>query len=140
MQLKTTPLDTTVILYDGECVFCRRSRDRLKWLLRDDGLAYLSFRDPGVLERFPGVTEEACELGLQLITTEGTVFSGAEAAVRAVVRRPWFFMAWAYYFPGLRQATNAAYRWVATHRFGISGRSSECKDDVCTIPGVPPAP
>lgn len=140
MPITTTPPHSAVLLYDGECVFCRRSRDRLQWLLRDDGLGYLSFRGPGVLDRFPGVTEHACELGLQLITTDGTVYSNAEAAVRSLLRRPWFAAAWLYYLPGLRQIIDATYRWVAVHRFGISGRSSECKDDVCVIPRVPPAP
>ncbi len=133
MSLATTPPGAPIVLYDGHCVFCRRSKDQLRSLLRDDAVQYLSFRDEGVLNRFPGVTEEACELAMQFITPGGRVFAGAEAGARALVRRPWFAFAWGYYLPGVRQLADAAYRWIARNRFGISGRSSECNDEVCTI-------
>ena len=135
MALTTTAPDRAVLLYDGECVFCRRSTDRLRFLLRDASLDYVSFREPGVLERFPGVTEDACEQGMQLVTAEGRVFPGAEAAARALLRRPWFLLAWLYYVPGIRHAADWSYKQIAIRRFGISGRSSACKDDVCALPG-----
>ncbi len=133
MQQTTTAPGHPVIIYDGECVFCRRSTDRLQWLLQDDSIEYASFRDPGVLSRFPGVTEQACDLALQLVATDGRVYAGAEAATRAVVRRPWFAFAWLYYVPPVRWIADAVYRQIAIHRFGISGRSSNCNDDVCEI-------
>ena len=136
-MLRTTPPPAPVLLYDGECAFCRASRDRLASLLRDD-LTYLSFRDDGVLARFPGVTEEACELGLQYIDVQGRVFPGAEAAARVLLRRRWFVIAWLYYVPGVRQLIDAVYRRIAVHRFGIGGRSSACNDEVCALPGTPP--
>ena len=134
MGRTTTAPAQPVLLYDGQCVFCRRSTDRLRWLLRDDAIEYLSFRDDGALDRFPGVTEEACDQAMQLVTADGRVFAGAEAAARAMVRRPWFAFAWLYYVPPVRWIADAIYKQVAIHRFGISGRSSSCSDDVCALP------
>jgi len=135
MPLTTTAPGHPVVVFDGHCVFCRRSTDRLQWLLRDDAIEYVSFRDPGVLDRFPGVTEDACDQAMQLVHADGRVFAGAEAATRAVVRRPWFFLAWLYYVPPIRWVADAVYKQIAIRRFGISGRSSNCNDDVCEIPG-----
>ena len=133
MTQTTTPPGHPVVLFDGHCVFCRRSKDQLDRVLRDDAVEYTSFRDDGALERFPGVTEDQCDLALQLITSDGRGFQGAEAAARALVRRPWFFFAWLYYVPGIKQIADFVYRFIARRRFGIAGRSSECSDDVCSI-------
>ncbi|MCO4773310.1 MAG: DUF393 domain-containing protein [Deltaproteobacteria bacterium] len=130
----TEPPARATLIYDGECVFCRASKDRLHALLRDDGVEYASFRDPAVLARFPGLTEDDCDQAMQFVATDGRIFSGAEAAARALVRRPWFAFGWLYYLPGVRQGADYAYRHIARRRFGISGRSSECNDEVCALP------
>ena len=134
MARTTTPPPQAVVIYDGHCVFCTRSKDQLRRILRDDGVEYLSFRDQGALERFPGLNEDECDLAMQYIDERGRLFSGAEAAVRAVLRRPWYAFAWLYYTPGLRQLADWVYRHIARRRFGISGRSSECNAEVCTLP------
>jgi len=136
-MLRTTPPGHPVLIFDGECVFCRRSADRLGAMLRDPAIEYLSFRDPSALPRFPGLTEEACDQALQFVVADGRVFGGAEAGARALVRRPWYAFAWLYYVPGIKQLADAAYRAIAVRRFGISGRSSACKDDVCSLPEGP---
>ena len=131
MGRTTTAPGHPVVIFDGHCVFCRRSTDRLRWLLRDDTVEYLSYRDPQALRRFPGLAEEECDLAMQLVAPDGRMFAGAEAAARALVRRPWFFGAWLYFVPPIRWLSDAIYRRIAARRFGNIGRSSECDDAAC---------
>jgi predicted DCC family thiol-disulfide oxidoreductase YuxK len=116
-----------VLLYDGACAFCSRWAARLLRWLPAGSVEALSFREPGALERFPGVTPERCERALQLVRADGRVFQGAEAAVQALRHRRWGRLAFAYYLPGARQAADAVYRLAARNRFRIGGdRSGGC--------------
>jgi predicted DCC family thiol-disulfide oxidoreductase YuxK len=69
-----------------------------------------------VLDRFPGLDERDCDREVKLVRADGQIFSGAEAVVQAVRRRPLGFLLRAYYFPGLKQACNRLYRTVARRR------------------------
>jgi predicted DCC family thiol-disulfide oxidoreductase YuxK len=74
-----------VLIYDGECRFCIGQAATVARLLRPCALE--SFREPGVLERYPGITEEACGQAVQLVLkSEGRVLNGA-AAVAYALRR-----------------------------------------------------
>jgi predicted DCC family thiol-disulfide oxidoreductase YuxK len=60
---------------------------------------------------------EECQKAVQLII-EGKIYSGAEAAARAVGLR-WIFkpFTWLYYVPGLRGIGDWFYAWIARNRF-----------------------
>ncbi|MHB8878383.1 MAG: thiol-disulfide oxidoreductase DCC family protein [Myxococcaceae bacterium] len=116
------------VLYDGGCRFCTGAARRLRSCTRGE-VAFLSFRDPGVLPRFPGVTAAACEEAMHLVRANGRVFTGAEAVLQALRGRWLFKPAFLYYLPGLRQLGDAAYALVARRRFRLSGR--ECPDGTC---------
>lgn len=120
----------STVLFDGECRFCSKAARQLRALTAGD-VELLSFRAPGVLERFPGVTAAACEEAMQFIRADGRVFSGAEAAVQALQGRWLGKAALVYYLPGIRQLSDAAYRTIAKYRFRIAGR--ECTDGTCHL-------
>ncbi len=122
-----------VVIYDGACGLCASQVDRLR-RLTGDRLRFESFRDPGVLERYPELKPEECEAALQLLVPrpDGTrrVHSGAGAVVRAASKnRLLRLLLLPYYFPPIRLAAEAAYRWVARNRFRLS--------EVCGRPGCP---
>ena len=122
---------TPVLVYDGRCRLCVREAQRLaRWV---GGRVRLeSFRDPGVLARHPGLSEEACEAALQLIDAEGRITSGAEAVARTLRLRPALApLAALYGLPGLRQLLDAGYRLVARSRFRLAGET--CTDDACRL-------
>jgi len=122
------------VLYDGACRFCVASSDRLLRLARPGALDRESFRDAGVLDRFPGVTAEACEAAMQLVLPDGRVFAGAEAVARALLTRPVLGLpARLYFVPGLRQLADAVYRLVARNRFRIAGRTTTCDGGACRL-------
>lgn len=125
-----------VLLYDGSCSLCRRGSERAVRWAAPGSLDRRSFREPGVLERFPQVSAAACEQAMQLITDDGRVYSGAEAGFRILATRWWLRPAlWAYLLPGVRQFADLAYRWVARnrHRLGGGAAKSACEDGACRV-------
>ena len=95
----------------------------------------VSFREPGVLGRFPGVTAEACEREMKLVDRDGRVFGGAAAVAKAlavshpVIGSP----ALLYFLPGIRSLADRVYAWVARNRFRISRRTAPCADGACGL-------
>lgn len=135
--LQTAPRDRYAVLYDGDCRFCSAQMRKLLALARPGAVEAINFQEPGVLARFPGLTHEACMMAMHLVTPDGRVYRGFEAAVRAVATRPVVGrLAYAYYLPGLKQLLNAAYRWVAARRYRIMGKTvaaGECAGGTCAL-------
>ncbi|MBI3099889.1 MAG: DUF393 domain-containing protein [Planctomycetes bacterium] len=110
-----------VLLYDGHCAFCRREAARLeRW--GGGRLRVRSFRDPGVLDPYPGITPAACEQAMQTVESDGRVRVGADAIVRVLSLQPLLApVGWLYRVPGLRQFADLAYQLVARNRFRLFG-------------------
>lgn len=130
----TTPPGRNVVLYDGNCRLCVAASARLVRLARPGTMERRNFRDVAVLDAFPGVTPEACEVAMHLVLADGRVFAGAEAAARAFGTRPVLgVLARLYYVPGVRQLADVVYRWIARNRFRWFGRASHCDDGTCKL-------
>jgi predicted DCC family thiol-disulfide oxidoreductase YuxK len=117
-----------VLIYDGHCRLCAREATRLaRWV---GGRVRLeSYRDPGVVAHYPGLTPAMCEQGLQLVLPDGRIVSGAEAAAATLrLRTP---LGWLYYLPGLRQVADAIYRVIVRNRFRLGGTT--CAGDECRL-------
>lgn len=127
------PQSQDVVLFDGDCRVCAQGMKQLRLWVKPDDAALLSFRDEGVLGRFPGLKAEACEQAMQLVRRDGQVFAGAEAIVQVLRHHAVGALAKAYYAPGLRQLADAVYRYIAKRRFRIAGRTGECKDGSCQV-------
>ena len=95
----------------------------------------MSFHDPGALDAFPGLTFNACMEAMHLVTADGKVYTGFEAAARAVAMRPLVgAVAYAYYVPGVRQLCDIAYKLVARYRYQLMGRrTEECDGGSCSL-------
>jgi len=108
-------LDRPIVLFDGDCGFCRFWVER--WRARTRGLVDFA---PAQQEasRFPQVTEQAWRRSVQLVTPAGEVYSAAEAVFRTLAYVPGYrWMLGMYrYVPGTRPLAEAAYRLVADHR------------------------
>src|SRR5205823_1170141 len=102
-----------------------RGARKLVALARAGAVEAVSFQEPGVLERFPGLTHEACMQAMYLITPDGRRFRGFEAAVQAVATRPVLgLVAQVYYLPGIRQLCDRLYAWVAANRYRFLGKTA----------------
>src|SRR5262249_44433979 len=134
---RTTPPDKYVVLYDGHCRFCVAQMKRLMALARRDRVVAVDFQELGALDRFPGISHEACMQAMHLITSDGRVYRGFEALVRTLGTRPGLGpAAYLYYLPGLRQLCDRLYTFVAAHRYRIWGRSksaAQCESGACSL-------
>jgi lipase maturation factor 1 len=110
-----------VVLFDGDCNFCRR------WIARwrdftGDAVEYIPYQDAAVAERFPELSAGRMAEAVHFITTDGAIHSGADAVFRALaVRRGGRGAAWAYQrLPGFAGIAEFLYGLVARHRMFFS--------------------
>jgi predicted DCC family thiol-disulfide oxidoreductase YuxK len=140
---QTTAPGKYVLVYDGLCKFCTAGVHRFVRWMGPVEVELLDFQPPGALDRFPGLTHDACMQAMQLVTPNGRVYHGAEAAARAfATRRVVGRLAYLYYLPGLRQLLDWLYARVAANRYRIMGKAvaaGECEGGTCAL-HFPPRP
>ncbi|MFQ5495093.1 MAG: lipase maturation factor family protein [Phycisphaerae bacterium] len=104
-----------VLVYDGQCEFCRRWVERGRRTM-GDRIEYIAYQDGA--HRFPEITYEAFASAVHLVETDGRAYRGAEAIFRALARgggKRWPL--WGYrHLPGVGAVTELVYRFVAGHR------------------------
>src|SRR5438128_2286665 len=109
------PPTKPLIIWDGECHFCRRWIERWREITRDT-VDYATSQESG--ERFPEIPREQFERSVIYIEGDGSVFFGAEAVVRSLRSRSskkW--LAWSYdHVPGLAAVSESTYRIIASNR------------------------
>ena len=103
-----------LLIWDGDCGFCRL------WVTRwRNEVAHAVDTAPyqEVEARFPEIPREHFQRAVQLVETNGEVASGAEAVFRAFAAGGHSFALHLYKrSSSLATVTDAAYRFVATHR------------------------
>ena len=112
-----SPPQKPAVIFDGDCGFCRTWIHR--WERTTGGkIEFIPYQSPEVATRFAELTRSECETSVQLISTEGAVFSGAEAVFRALSEnRRWLWLLWLYeHARPLAACSDWAYRLVADHR------------------------
>jgi predicted DCC family thiol-disulfide oxidoreductase YuxK len=111
----SNPPPKALMIWDGECHFCRRWIER--WREITSGTVdYATSRESA--ERFPEIPRQQFERAVLLIESDGSVFSGAEAVFRSLRSRPskrW--LAWSYYhLPGFAPVSESVYKIIACNR------------------------
>jgi predicted DCC family thiol-disulfide oxidoreductase YuxK len=121
-----------IVLYDGQCAFCRKSMailNRLDWLGR------VECRDARVPKLWPECAES---LELQKLLDEMHVvtpdrqrsFAGYRAIRWLAWRLPLLWpLAPLFYLPGALWLGRRTYRWIARHRYQLV----PCDHGVCTV-------
>ena len=113
-----TPRDKPILIYDGDCGFCRRWIFRWKSLTRD-AVDYAPYQE--VQKEFPGITLKQFQSSVQLVEPNGEITSGAEAVYRtlAYAQKKWPY--WMYRnVPGCRPLSEGFYRIIARNRSTFS--------------------
>ncbi|MEE2986836.1 MAG: lipase maturation factor family protein [Nitrospinota bacterium] len=112
-----------IMIYDGDCTFCRYWVSR--WSSATRGrVEYAPSQEVG--KHFPQIPPEIFQTSVQLVETDGKVYEGAEGVFRALAQAPgkrWTL--WLYEkLPGFSSLTETIYRQVAEHRhqFGLVSR------------------
>src|SRR5438067_12444288 len=75
------PPTKPLIIWDGECHFCRRWIERWREITRD-AVDYATSQESA--ERFPEIPREQFERSVIYIETDGSVFFGGEAVFRSL--------------------------------------------------------
>lgn len=105
-----------LVLWDGECGFCRRS---VEWLAAHDKRGALDYRPYQSVELAPSL-KEACSQAMHVIKTDGTVIRGGRAMMFCGLFTP--FSGWARIglWPIFLPFIEIGYKFVANHRTLIS--------------------
>ena len=129
-----SPPSKPLLVFDGDCRFCRR------WIARwknatGDAVDYLSFQDETVAARFPEIPREDFEEAVHLILPDGSFCQGAEAVFKSLAqggRHRWLLGLYRK-VPGFADASDLLYEEVALHRTAFSAL-----DRIYAGPGIQP--
>ena len=122
-----------VVIYDGDCAFCRRQVNRLARWDGGDRLAFVSLHDPLVAERYPDLSRDQLMEQMYLVSPDGRRYGGA-AALRYLTRRlPRLYpLAPLLHVPFSLRLWRWAYRQVAKRRY-LMNPPTDCEDGACDI-------
>ena len=109
------PPTKPLIIWDGECLFCRRWIERWQEIIGGE-VDYVASQNVG--DRFPEITQDQFERSVIFIESDGTVFCGAEAVLRSLrCRSSKKWMAWSYeHVPGFAAVSEGFYKTIASNR------------------------
>jgi predicted DCC family thiol-disulfide oxidoreductase YuxK len=107
----------TVILFDGVCDLCDTG---MAWLRRHDRngrFEFLPFQSPEVAARWPTLDPARLAAAVHVITPDGRVHIGADAAAPIFACLPgWGLAARALALPFARTIGRPLYAWIAARR------------------------
>ena len=117
--MNSPPRSRPLLIYDGDCGFCRRWIARWR-AITQDLVEYAPSQEVAGL--FPDIAREKFDASVVLVEPDGSAWYGAEAAFRALASaRGRGGALWVYrHVPGAAKLSERAYRFVAEHRLGFS--------------------
>ena len=125
--------DADLVIYDGQCQFCRGQVTRLARWDRAEQLAFISLHDPRVGERFPDLSHDQVMQDMYLIDQQGQRHRGA-GALKYLSRklRPLWPLAPFFHLPFAVPVAQVIYRQIAKRRYRW-GKVDECDSGTCHI-------
>jgi lipase maturation factor 1 len=107
--------DKQLLIFDGDCPFCRTWIEYWK-TLTGDRVEYAPYQEVG--ERFPQVSDEEFRAAVKVVLPDGEVRSGAHAVFTTLATLPGKRWTLKLYdrVPGFAPLSEAAYRTIAKHR------------------------
>jgi predicted DCC family thiol-disulfide oxidoreductase YuxK len=109
------PTDAPLLVWDGECAFCRRWVKRLH-AVAGDRIGFAPLQEAA--HHYPHISQHAFESAIHLIEPDGTYTSGAEAMFATMARlglRTWPAKFYRTLAP-FRAVSDTAYRFTTRHR------------------------
>ncbi len=117
------PEPRPLLIFDGECDFCRRWIASWRWKT-GDLIEYAPYQDAST--RCPNIPSESLQQAVHLVEPDGHVSRAAEAVFRTLAHVPGKGLGfWLYRFlPGFAPITEWGYRLTANHRQTFSRLTS----------------
>ncbi|MDA0659037.1 MAG: DUF393 domain-containing protein [Planctomycetota bacterium] len=127
--------DRIIVIYDGQCRFCRAGVEQLwhwDWWHK---LSFISLHEAEVTRRWPQLTHAQLMEQMYIVTPDGACLGGA-SAVRFLARYLpilWPMAPWMH-LPGTLPIWQFLYGIVARSRYRLAGRIAEnCDEGTCSV-------
>ncbi len=129
---------TDVVIFDGDCVFCRAGVNRLRQLdLGGKRLSFISLHDHRVAERYPELSHDELMSQMYVVDSSGARHGGADAVKYLSRRLPALWLAAPLlHVPGTARLWRWMYGQVAKRRYKIAGKlggGDPCDGGSCGI-------
>lgn len=122
-----------VVIYDGQCRFCRGQVTRLACWDGGQRLTFLSLHDPLVSQRYPDLTHEQLMSQMYVVDRRGRRHGGAAALRYLTTRLPrLWLLAPLLHIPGSLPLWQWCYRQVARRRYALAGQQ-DCSEGTCEV-------
>ena len=111
----SNPPPTPLLIWDGECDFCRLWIERWRQITGGN-VEYATYQEAAA--RFPKIPVDQFQRAISFIEPDGEAFFAAEAAYHSLAyRRSRAWLVWSYdHVPGFATASETAYSFIAGHR------------------------
>jgi predicted DCC family thiol-disulfide oxidoreductase YuxK len=122
-------LSRPVLLFDGQCGFCRQWVARLRRWDRRGAIQTLPGAERTTLPDLPPISDESLDRAMQLVTPDRRVYPGARALPALLPYLPGGRpLALFFRIPGAQAVADRLYDWISArrHRFGCG--------DSCALP------
>jgi lipase maturation factor 1 len=111
----SNPPPKPLMIWDGECHFCRRWIERWREITAGE-VEYVTYQEAA--NRFPEIPIEQFKRAVAFIEPDGKAFFSADAVYRSLhYRSSRRWLAWSYdRVPGFAAVSELAYKFIARHR------------------------
>jgi len=117
-----------ILIYDGECGFCKKWVDWIRKRDKAQQLEYLPCQSNERKQRFPQINEMDCLKAMHVVLSDGPIFSGADAAPHILRALPgWQWCAAMFKIPGALLVARPVYRSIARNRHRFGSETDHCK-------------
>ena len=121
-----------VMIYDGNCNFCRKNVTRIHRLDGQGRIAFVSLHDPFVTKNYPDLTHQMLMTQMYLVDRQGRRHAGPESLKYLSRKLPKLWpLAVILHIPFSMPVWQAIYRWIAKRRYLFGG--AKCDDGACHI-------
>ena len=116
-----------VLLYDGDCGFCREWLGRLQRWDAHHAIEYVPTRERDSVGWLPPLPLAELNRAMHLVLPDGRVYSGARALVALLPLLPRGRLpALAFRLPGVQPIADRIYAWIAARRHRLGCGSGKC--------------
>lgn len=117
-----------VLLYDGDCAFCRTWVSRLERIDRAGAISCIPAAQRRQIEGLPPISDADLDRAMHLVTADGEILVGARSVPEILRHIPrWRWLRGVFAVPGVPSAADRVYSAVAKRRHRLGCGSDRCR-------------